>query len=489
MNLLERFFRRRIESQAVAAFRIAYATAGLFYATGAIQLTDVAWVNNPGLARAGYAVWMIVLALLLAGWSSRLMAALAFACVLVLNSNPMAGAVGELMYRIAGFCLLFMNSGAALSVDARRGRRRGAAPPAFQPRWPADMAVLSIGICLMMAGLPKFFSPAWRAGDGFYVAMLLPWTHQDHMSFVAGSRMATRLGNYLGMAAESGCVLLLFVPYLRWIGIAAFVGLMFGFGVAMSFYFIGVAGLMFLPLMLPGNDGAWPWRRWTAAGVRIDAAAAASAHAPGPIARLFALGHFSYIAIFAAAGILAVFGREAPLEALNGFRPTRVYNRYANDIRPLPLFCEVHLFGTFVYRLEGITVAGTPVELLPVFTAGGSPGPCCVAGPRYLEGLMFHVTDDAIRMAANAEYRPDLEHMTQYRALMAKAVRDAPAPLREVRMLIKVLNPPRSFQGAVAPWDDEPWLPWMAFTVDGNEIASEPRWLAVPPRPAFTVRS
>jgi hypothetical protein len=483
MNLLERFFRRRIESQVVAVFRVAYAAAGLFYATGAIQLTDVAWAHSPGLATAAYAGWMIVLALLLAGWHSRLMAALSFACVLVLNSNPMAGAVGELMYRIGAFCLLFMDSGAALSLDARRARRRGARLPAFQPRWPADMAVLSIGICLMMAGLPKFFSPAWRAGDGFYVAMLLPWTHHDHMSFVAGSRLATRLGNYLGMAAESGCVLLLFVPYLRWIGIAAFLGLMFGFGVAMSFYFIGVAGLMFLPLMLPGNDGAWPWRRWTAA------AAAANGHTPGLIARLFALGHFSYIAMFAAAGILAVFGREAPLEALNGFRPTRVYNRYANDIRPLPLFCEVHLFGTFVYRLEGITLSGTPVELLPVFTAEGTPGSCCVAGPRYLEGLMFHVTDDAIRMAANASYRPSLEHMTQYRAVMAKAVREAPTALREVRMLIKVLNPPRTFEGAVAPWAAEPWLPWIAFAVDGNALAAEPQWLAVPPSPLFTVRS
>jgi hypothetical protein len=488
MNLLERFFRRRIESQAVGAFRIAYAAVGLFYAAGAIQLTDVAWVDHTALARAGYTVWIVALALLLAGWNSRLMAAVSFACVLVLNSNPMAGAVGELMYRIGGFCLLFMDSGASLSVHARRARRRGEAPADLQPRWPADMAVLSIGICLMMAGLPKFFSPAWRAGDGFYIAMLLPWTHHDYMSFLPDSRVATRVGNYLGMAAETGCVLLLFVPYLRWLGIAAFIGMMLGFGVAMSFYFIGLAGLMFLPLMLPDNAGAWPWRR-AVARAGTDAAAPERAQSPGLIARLFALGHLSYIAMFTAASIAAVFGREAPLEALNGFRPTRVYNRYANDIRPLPLFCEVHLFGTFVYRLEGITESGTPVELLPVFTSDGSPGPCCVAGPRYLEGLMFHVTDDAIRMAANAAYRPDLAHMTQYRAVMSKAVRQAPVPLREVRMLIKVLNPPRSFEGAVAPWDAEPWLPWLAFSVEGKDLSPEPRWLSVPPRPLFTVRS
>ena len=488
MNLLERFFRRRIESEAVAVFRLAYAAVGLFYAIGAIQLADLAWIARPELARAGYVLWIVVLGLLLAGWNARVMAVLAFACVLVLNSNPMAGAVGELMYRIGGFCLMFMDSGAAFSLDARRAARRGVQLPRFQPRWPADIAVVSIGVCLMMAGLPKFFSPAWRAGDGFYIAMLLPWTHHDYMSFLPASRAATRAGNYIGMVAESGCILLLFIPYLRWIGIAAFVGLMFGFGVAMSFYFIGVAGLMFLPLMLPGHDGMWPWRRWSAAGEH-SAALREPVEAPGLIARLFALGHFAYIALFAAASIAAILGRAAPLDALGGFRPTRVYNRYANDIRPLPLFCEVHLFGTFVYRLEGTTVAGAPVELLPVFTAEGSPGPCCVAGPRYLEGLMFHVTDDAIRMAANAEYRPDAEHMTQYRALMSRAVRDAPAPLREVRMLIKVLHPPRTFQGAVAPWDAEPWLPWMAFGIEGGQLAAEPRWLTVPPRPAFTVRS
>jgi hypothetical protein len=479
------FFRRRIDSRAIGLFRIGFAAVGLFYAVGAIQLVDVAWVRHTGLATAGYLAWLAILVLLLIGWQSRLMAAAAFACVLVLNSNPMAGAVGELMYRIGGLFLVWMDSGAALSLDARR-RRGAAAPPSMQPRWPADLAVLSIGLSLMLAGLPKTVSPIWRQGDGFYVAMLLPWTHHDWMSFVAGSRAATWLGNYMGMAAESGCVLLLFIPYLRWLGIAAFLGLMFGFGVAMSFYFIGLAGLMFLPLMLPDSKGVWPWR-WPkpSAGEAIPQ----PPRSPGTGARLFALGHLAYIAVFAAAAIAANFGSGSALDRLGAFRPTRVYNRYTNDIRPLPLFCEVHLYGTFVYRVEGLTPTGLRVELLPVFTDRGSPGSCCVAGPRYLEGLMFHVTDDAIRMAGDPGYRPDGEHMTEYRAVLGKAIRSTPAALRQVRILIKVLNPPRTFQGAVAPWDAEQWLPWIAFDVTGQELAPQAQFLAAPPPPLFTVRS
>ncbi|MEO6238774.1 MAG: hypothetical protein ABIQ52_17390 [Vicinamibacterales bacterium] len=478
--MLDAFFARRIDNEPIAAFRIAVAAAGLFYAVGAVQLIDVAWPAHRALATAGYAAWITVLVLLLVGWQARLMAVAGFACVLVLNGNPMAGAVGELMYRIAAFTLMFMDSGAALSVDARRARRRGAPLPRFQPRWPADVAVLSIGICIMLAGLPKLVSPVWRAGDGFYVAMLLPWTHHPWMDFVSASRPFTLGGNYLGMAVESGCVLLLFVPYARWIGIAGFVGLMFGFGAAMSFYFIGLAGLTFLPLMLPSASGAWPWHH---------AVSSSDGPVPGIFVRLFAVAHLSYIAIFTAASVAAVFGRTSALDALAEFRPTRVYNRYANDIRPLPLFCEVHLFGTFVYRLEGVTASGGRIELLPVFTDRGSPGPCCVAGPRYLEGLMFHVTDDAIRMSADAAYRPEAGHMTEYRAVVEKAVRSAGEPVREVRMLIKVLNPPRTFKGRVAPWDGEPWLPWMSFGVTGTVVAAEPSWLGQPPRPAYTVRS
>ncbi len=480
MRVLDAFFARRIDSEAIGVFRIAVAAVGLFYAVGAVQLADVAWPRHPALATGAYAVWMAVLILLLAGWQARLMAIASFAFVIVLNGNPMAGAVGELMYRIGAFTLMFMDAGAARSLDARRARRRGDQPPGFQPRWPADIAVLSIGLCTMLAGLPKVMSPVWRAGDGFYLAMLLPWTHHGWMDFVSASRPFTLAGNYLGMAVESGCVLLLFVPYLRWVGIAGFAGLMFGFGVAMSFYFIGLAGLMFLPLMLPSSSGAWPSQH------RVPGS---EGPAPGMFGRVFAIAHLSYMAVFTAAAVAAVLGRPSALDALAGFRPTRVYNRYANDIRPLPLFCEVHLFGTFVYRLEGVTASGARIELLPVFTDRGTPGPCCVAGPRYLEGLMFHVTDDAIRMSADAAYRPDAGHMAEYRAVVAKAVRSAGEPVREVRMLIKVLNPPRTFKGRVAPWDAEPWLPWMSFGVTGTDVAAQPSWLGQPPRPAYTVRS
>ena len=604
MNPLAAFFRRRIDSQAVGAFRIACGIAGLFYVTGAIQLVDIAWPGHPAFYTALYIVWLLVLASLLLGFQSRAMAIANFALTVVCNSNPMAGAVGELMWRMAAFSLMFMDSGAALSADELRARWRGVAPPADQPRWPADLAVLGLGVALMLAGLPKTIDPMWSAGDGFYVAMLLPWTHHPWADGIAASRPVTLISNYVGIATESGFVLLVFIPYLRWIAIAAFVGLMTGFGILMSFYFIGAAGIAFLPLMLPNARGQWPWRRRGATleilydgacgfcdrsvrtlramdvwerlaprpiqtslsvlethGVAVDRAldqihilegdrlyqgfyavrrfaratpylapispllylpgipalgervyayiatrrhdiscaiggpkgippiARADGRQPGLLAKLFATGHFAYIALFAVASVLAVFGSGRWLDALGGFRPTRVYNRYTNDIRPLPLFCEVHLFGTFVYRLQGETDSGSSVELLPVFDERGGPGACCVAGPRYLEGLMFHVTDDSIRMAENPAYRPEPGHVASYRAVADKAVRESATPVRVVRMLVKVLNPPRKFEGRVAPWDAERWVPWLQFDVRNGHVAGDPQWLETPPRPAYTVRS
>jgi hypothetical protein len=149
----------------------------------------------------------------------------------------------------------------------------------------------------------------------------------------------------------------------------------------------------------------------------------------------------------------------------------------------------MHLFGIFVYRLQGVTPAAASVVLLPVFDEHGRPGPCCVAGPRYLEGLMFHVTDDAIRMAANPSYRPDAEHMANYRAVVERAARSGPADLTEVRMFIKVLNPPRQFEGRVAPWDGERWVRWLVFNVRDGHVTGDPQWQEMPPRPAYTVRS
>jgi predicted DCC family thiol-disulfide oxidoreductase YuxK len=603
MRLVRALANRRIDSQAVAAFRLAHAAAGLFYVVGALQLVDVAWPAHQTLFTVLYLVWAAVLALLFAGFKARAMAIASFVLTLVCNSNPFAGAVGELMWRIAAFLLMFMRSGDAISIDELRARLRGVAPSRYQPRWPADLAVLSLGLSLFLSGLPKVFDPMWSTGNGFYLAILLPWTHKAWADVVSGSRLVTLAGNYLGILTESLFVFLVFVPGVRWLAIAAFAGLMGGFGVLMSFYFIGAAGISFLPLMLPRADGRWPWssrtapldllydgdcgfcdrsvralramdvagrlrprtiqdnlpllrshgvtgtavldqmhivdrqriyhgfyafRRfaWTtpylvalapllyvpgvpAIGERVYRAIAERRHAlgcpigpraaigevreeapraPGIIASLFAAGHLAYILMFGIAATIAVTGDQRPLEGLTSFRPFRVYNRYTNDIRPLPLFCEVHLFGVFVYRLEGITPAGDTVELMPIFNERGGPGPCCVMGPRYLEGLMFHVTDDALRMGANPAYRPDAEHLGNYRVVADKAVRDAAVPLREVRMLIKLLDPPKRFEGRVAPWDQQRWIPWLRYRTDQGRVIGEPEWLDVPPRPSYTVR-
>ncbi|MEP6915698.1 MAG: DCC1-like thiol-disulfide oxidoreductase family protein, partial [Acidobacteriota bacterium] len=451
-------------------------------------------------------------------------------------------------------------------------------------------------------GLPKMLDPVWRQGDGFYLAMLLPWTHHPWADRIAGSRALTLISNYLGIATETGFVFLIFVPYLRWVGVALFIGLTAGFGILMSFYFIGAAGISFLPLLLPDSQGRWPWRprlpplkllydgecgfcdqsvrilqtfdvwnrvrplaiqeampllaahhvpadaaldqmhivegdrivhgfrafrrfAWVTPyflpiapllyvpgvpqlGQLIYAAIAKrryriscaiggprglrsmtppAARPPTILARLFATSHLAYVLIFAVASVRAVFGAPHSLERLSEVRVIHEYNSFTNDIRPLPLFCEMHLFGVFVYRIQGTTDTGDSVELLPVFDEHGRPGRCCAAGPRYLEGLIFHVTDDAIGRATSHWYVPEVGHLVTYRAVMERAARAAPEKVRSVRMLIKVLNPPRRFEGRVAPWDAERWVPWLQYQIrDGRVVDGE--WLETPPMPAYTVR-
>lgn len=602
-GVLDAVFRRRLDARAVAAFRILYAATGLFYVAGAIQLVDYAWPGREGVFGALYAAWLISLALLLVGHWSRPMAVVSLVLMLVCNGTPAAGSIGELLFRIAGLSLLFMRSGDAISIDELRDRWRGRARPADQPRWPADLAVVSLGLTLLLSGLPKVVDPTWRAGDGFYLAMLLPWTHHPWADGVAGSRTLTLAANYGGIAVECGFVLLVFVPGLRWAAIAGFVGLMAGFGVLMSFYFIGAAGFCFLPLMLPGRDGRLPWAgprpalhllydgtcgfchrsvRWLLAldtngrlapqpiqeslpllaahhvdpsaaldemhivdgqrifhgfeafrrfawatpyllpvapllhlpgvpwlGARAYRAVARRRHAlgcslegprhltpparPEPPrarmpARVLAVAHVVYLAIFGSAAVLAVAGAPAPLRTLNEWPVAEQYNLYTNDLRPLPLFCEVHLFGVYVYRLEGTTADGRVVEMLPVFDDRGGPGSCCVGGPRYLQGMMFHVTDDVLRTEALPDYHAPAANLDLYRAAVNKAIRESPEPVTEVRMLVKLLDPPRTFEGRVAPWDRERWTPWLRFPVQGGKVHGNLEWLERPPRPTFTAR-
>jgi hypothetical protein len=55
-------------------------------------------------------------------------------------------------------------------------------------------------------------------------------------------------------------------------------------------------------------------------------------------------------------------------------------------------------------------------------------------------------------------------------------------------MLIKLLDPPRRFEGRVAPWDQQPWVPWLRYGVRDGTVAGEPEFLGTPPRPSYTVR-
>lgn len=602
-RLLDALFARRIDAQAVAAFRILYAATGLFYVAGAIQLVDYTWPGREPLFGVLYGAWLVALALLFVGIWSRPMAVASLVLTLVCNGTPAAGSIGELMWRIASLALVFLRPGDAVSVDELRDRWRGRARPAVQPRWPADLAVASLGLTLLLSGLPKAMDPTWRAGDGFYLAMLLPWTHHAWADAVAGSRALTLGANYAGIAIESLFIVLVFVPVVRWVAIAGFAGLMAGFGILMSFYFIGAAGLCFLPLMLPDRQGrlpgasprtrlallydggcgfcdrsvrmllamdtkarleprpiqdalpllaahgvdasaaldgmhvvdggrifhgfeafrrfAWatpylaafapllylpgiPWigarayravaRRRHALGCALGGARRltplVSPEAPPPriLARTLATAHVFYMAVFGSAAVLAVAGTPAPLRTLSDLPGVEQYNLYTNDLRPLPLFCEVHLFGVYVYRLEGTTADGRTVEMLPVFDERGGPGSCCVSGPRYLQGMMFHVTDDVLRREAIPGYHAPAANLDLYRAVVNKAIRESPTPVTEVRMLVKLLDPPRRFAGRVAPWDQERWTPWLRFPVQDGRVHGNLEWLERPPRPAFTAR-
>lgn len=113
-----------------------------------------------------YAAMLLALAALAAGFHTRTAAIASFLLQLSLeHRNPLIANANEQMFTIVTFWLCFADSGAALSLDARRGPAR---------RWRGCLAwralQIELCVCYGLAAAWKLADPDWRAGDMmFYV--------------------------------------------------------------------------------------------------------------------------------------------------------------------------------------------------------------------------------------------------------------------------------------------------------------------------------
>jgi uncharacterized membrane protein YphA (DoxX/SURF4 family) len=136
-----------------------------------------------------FAAWVAATAALTAGWHTRLMnVAVWFLTMCFINRNPNILNGGDDTLQVGLFLLMLSPSGRALSLDARRLRKRGRLPPgpAFTPAWPVRVIQIQLCLIYLSTGLVKLkgdgpFSGTWW--DGTSIHYVLNYVTMSRWSF------------------------------------------------------------------------------------------------------------------------------------------------------------------------------------------------------------------------------------------------------------------------------------------------------------------
>jgi hypothetical protein len=191
-----------------------YSEAGL--TAGAAPQRD--WWEPSLLAAAGseLAVGAVYVALIAAsaslalGWHSRASAAVAFIAMTTLaRANPYVLNSGDTLLRLVVFFLMLAPSGAALSLDRRRARLRGAEPATVRA-WPVRLIQIQISAMYAMAVWSKLGGEEWRDGTAASYAMRLPDLVRFHLPpALERSELVAHAATYGTLVVEAGLAVLI----------------------------------------------------------------------------------------------------------------------------------------------------------------------------------------------------------------------------------------------------------------------------------------
>ncbi|MCB9751495.1 MAG: HTTM domain-containing protein [Myxococcales bacterium] len=130
--------------------------------------------DSPAFVRGYFAALLCACVGLALGWRTRLCAALAWLLYVGLLRRSDAHWGGEQLFCALLFLLMLSRSGAALSVDRWRRRRRAGGELALPrvPAWPQALIATQLAICYGVNGWMKS-GPLWRSGDALWFALHL----------------------------------------------------------------------------------------------------------------------------------------------------------------------------------------------------------------------------------------------------------------------------------------------------------------------------
>lgn len=259
-----RFCQGTVDGHWIALYRITFTLIGLVYVVKSIPFLEYLWTPNhfylKSALETSFILWVIVLACLLVGFRTTLMATLNFVFMLIFVKNNPSYTMQELFYQVGSFYLLFMQAGKHFSIDSiinnyRSFLDRKTVADAFVPAWPVMLFVVNIAFVFFTAGYDKaFFSDIWGRGLGVYANMLSSWASDPIFIQMTASKELMFVLNYFVLFFEIIYLFIFWSPMMSRLWTLGFVPFCAYVVFPMQLHYVGEIGLTYTFVLIAWNE-------------------------------------------------------------------------------------------------------------------------------------------------------------------------------------------------------------------------------------------
>ena len=215
------------------------------------------WDASPMVLRAGFAVWLVSVILLLVGFCTRTSAVVAWVLsTSFANLNPNIDNAGDTVRGIIMFYLMLCPCGAAWSIDGLLARRRGRTGPVFVSPWALRLLFVQMTLIYFMNGIYKLTGTEWRDGTSLYYVWCDLTLSRFSYAQIALPLWLVQILSWGVMVWEVGFPVWVAIPWTR--TAALLMGVAFHLGIMLTME-LGFFGPYMLTLYLP----LVPWERFT----------------------------------------------------------------------------------------------------------------------------------------------------------------------------------------------------------------------------------
>lgn len=202
---------------------------------GAFIHSPLQYLQSPLAARVAFGFTALAALGLTVGWRTKLMSILFYGGMLSIHGrNTVSSSGADVLLLITAFNLMLSPCGAALSIDARRERRRrGTEAEPVVLLWPLRLLQFQISLVYALAALLKFGGNLWLNGTAIHYVLhntevrrldLTPLAHWEHYPLLINAM------TYSALTMEVSLAFFIWVrgarPYVFLMGFALHLGIM-----------------------------------------------------------------------------------------------------------------------------------------------------------------------------------------------------------------------------------------------------------------------